>query len=88
MSDDLDFETVLVFPDYTVVADVPRSRDGAQGLWENAVDPDVERGTLLQKSPFKTWVLPYSCVILLCKFTMFLVAYLTVLAVRFTQEEG
>ena len=77
MSDDLDFETVLVFPDYTIIADVPRSREGAQALWESAVDPDVGRGgsgTLLQRRPFKTWVLPYSCVILLCKSIMFLVA--------------
>ncbi|KAF5387799.1 hypothetical protein D9615_000185 [Tricholomella constricta] len=67
MSDDIDQETVLVFPDYTLVADVPRTREGARGLWENAVDPGIERGgAILEKMPFKTWVLPYSCVILLC----------------------
>ncbi|KAG5654476.1 hypothetical protein H0H81_001975 [Sphagnurus paluster] len=67
MSEDLDQETVLVFPDYTLVADVPRTREGAQGLWETAVDPSVQRGdAVLEKTPFKTWVLPYSCVILLC----------------------
>lgn len=67
MSDDDDLETVLVFPDYTAVADVTRSREGAQKLWESAVDPDVGRGGVRHEaSPFKTWVLPYSCVILLC----------------------
>ncbi|RDB23227.1 Altered inheritance of mitochondria protein 32 [Hypsizygus marmoreus] len=68
MSDDIDSqETVLVFPDYTVVADVSRSREGAQALWESAVDPEVRRGgAVLEKMPFKTWVLPYSHVILLC----------------------
>lgn len=67
MSDDDDLETVLVFPDYTAVADVTRSREGAQKLWESAVDPEVGRGGIRhEKSPFKTWVLPYSCVILLC----------------------
>ncbi|GLB33574.1 putative sucrase/ferredoxin-like protein [Lyophyllum shimeji] len=67
MSDDLDEETILIFPDYTMVADVPRTREGARGLWESAVDPDVDRGSaVLEKTPFKTWVLPYSCVILLC----------------------
>ncbi|KAG5646425.1 hypothetical protein DXG03_003475 [Asterophora parasitica] len=66
MSDDIDQETVLVFPDYLMVADVPRTREGARGLWESAVDPNVERaGAVLEKMPFKTWVLPYSCVILL-----------------------
>ncbi|KAG6820450.1 hypothetical protein H0H93_000446 [Arthromyces matolae] len=67
MADDIDQETILVFPDYTVVTNVPRTRDGARRLWECAVDPATERGSLvLEKSPFKTWILPYSCVILLC----------------------
>lgn len=69
MSDDLDLDTVLVFPDYTVVVDVPRSKEGAQGLWESAIDPRVGRegsGTSFENSSFRTWVLPYSCVILLC----------------------
>lgn len=68
MSDDTDQETVLVFPDYTLVSDVPRTKEGALGLWESAVDPNVERGgAIMEKTPFKTWVLPYSCVILLCE---------------------
>lgn len=68
MSEDDELDTVLVFPDYTIVADVTRTREGVQKLWETVVDPDVERGdAMLQKSPFKTWVNPYSCVILLCE---------------------
>ncbi|KAG6880074.1 hypothetical protein C0992_006886 [Termitomyces sp. T32_za158] len=67
IADDIDQETVLVFPDYTIVTNVPRTREGARGLWEWAVDPAVERGSaVIEKTPFKTWVLPYSCVILLC----------------------
>jgi hypothetical protein len=68
MSEDDEQDTVIVFPDYTLVADVPRTREGAQKLWESAVDPDVQRGdTIYEKHPFKTRVLPYSCVILLCE---------------------
>ncbi|TFK43173.1 Sucrase/ferredoxin-like-domain-containing protein [Crucibulum laeve] len=67
LCDEDDQETVLVFPDYKVVTDVHRSLDGAQHLWDSAVDPSVGRdGAFLEKSPLKTWVLPYACVILLC----------------------
>ncbi|KAG5718007.1 Actin patches distal protein 1, partial [Termitomyces sp. T112] len=67
IADDIDQETVLVFPDFTCVTNIPRTREGARGLWEWAVDPAVERGNaIVEKSPFKTWILPYSCVILLC----------------------
>lgn len=62
-----DHETVLVFPDYKVVTEVRRSVQGAQDLWESALAHDLDRnGPLLEASPLKTWVLPYSCVILLC----------------------
>ncbi|PPQ77723.1 hypothetical protein CVT25_011158 [Psilocybe cyanescens] len=60
-------ESVLVFPDFKVVTEVPRSVQGALELWESAVDPSIGRdGSYLEKSILKTWVLPYSCVILLC----------------------
>ncbi|KAF4619341.1 hypothetical protein D9613_005563 [Agrocybe pediades] len=60
-------ETVLVFPDFKVVTEVERSVQGAHELWESAVDPSIGRdGSYLEKSILKTWVLPYSCVILLC----------------------
>jgi len=39
LSNDHDHETVLVFPDYKVVAEVPRSLDGARELWRNSVNP-------------------------------------------------
>ncbi|PPQ95474.1 hypothetical protein CVT26_008502 [Gymnopilus dilepis] len=62
-----DHESVLVFPDYKVVTEVRRSVQGARELWESAVEPSVGReGAYLEKSCLKTWILPYSCVILLC----------------------
>ncbi|KAG6911634.1 hypothetical protein DXG01_007884 [Tephrocybe rancida] len=74
MADDIDQETVLVFPDYTIITNVPRTREGARGLWESAIDPAVERGSaILEKTPFKTWVLPYSCVIMLCQSPPFII---------------
>ena len=63
-----DHESVLVFPDFQVVTEVRRSVQGAYELWESAVDPEIGcDGSYLEKSILKTWVLPYSCVILLCE---------------------
>ena len=64
LSDDEALETVLVFPDYKVVTEVPRTLDGAKDLWESVLSPsrDSTRGSI-----FKSWVLPYSCVVLLCE---------------------
>ncbi|KAF8803860.1 hypothetical protein BYT27DRAFT_7195197 [Phlegmacium glaucopus] len=62
-----DHETVLVFPDFKVVTEVRRSLQGAQELWDSAIDPSLGcSGPYLERSALKTWVLPYSCVILLC----------------------
>lgn len=62
-----DHETVLVFPDFTAVTEVHRSMQGAQKLWDSAINPSLGRsGAYSGKSILKTWVLPYSCVILLC----------------------
>jgi len=67
LSDDDDHDTVLVFPDFKVVTEVPRSLDGAQELWKSSVHPNLGRaGATLPNSSIKTWILPYSCVILLC----------------------
>ncbi|KAF9008704.1 Sucrase/ferredoxin-like-domain-containing protein [Cyathus striatus] len=68
ISDNHDHESILVFPDYTVVSEVRRSPQGAQDLWSNSVNPHLNRegGAMIEKSSLKTWVLPYSCVILLC----------------------
>jgi len=62
-SDDETLETILVFPDYKVITEVPRSLDGAKDFWKSVLDPP---GRSTQNTTFKSWVLPYSCVILLC----------------------
>ncbi|KIK65500.1 hypothetical protein GYMLUDRAFT_38975 [Collybiopsis luxurians FD-317 M1] len=67
LSDNPDYETVLVFPDYKLVTEVPRTIDGARNLWDTALSPDVS--TLFpanEKSSLSSWIIPYSCVILLC----------------------
>ena len=62
-----DRETVLVFPDFKVVTEVRRSAQGAQDLWDSTVNPSIGRGgAYLKKNELKTWIIPYSCVILLC----------------------
>jgi len=68
-----DHETVLVFPDYKVVSEVPRSLDGARELWRNSVNPSVPRvGSTSEASAVRSWVIPYTCVILICKRLFFL----------------
>ena len=63
-----DRETVLIFPDYKVVVEVPRSLDGARDLWRNSVNPSVPRqGSSSGSSAVKSWVIPYACVILICE---------------------
>lgn len=67
ISDNDDNESVLVFPDFKVVTGVQSTAQGAQDLWDSSLDPSVSRtGAFLEKSQLKTWVLPYSCVVLLC----------------------
>lgn len=62
-----DSETVLIFPDYKLVTEVSRSKEDAQKLWDTCLNPGIAReGVVLEKSPFNTWIIPYSCVILLC----------------------
>ncbi|KAF7968882.1 hypothetical protein HWV62_28908 [Athelia sp. TMB] len=63
LSHDPDHDTILVFPDYRVVTEVPQSLAGAKSFWKTAIDPAVEWDF---DNTLKTWVLPYSCVILLC----------------------
>jgi hypothetical protein len=60
---------VLVFPDYKLVKDVPATSEGASELWKAALDPAVGREGNPTDSGMKSWILPYSAVILLCKFT-------------------
>ncbi|KAI0307260.1 Sucrase/ferredoxin-like-domain-containing protein [Multifurca ochricompacta] len=67
LSKHCDYESVLVFPDYKVVTEVPRSLDGARELWRNSVNPSVPRqGLSSDASTVKSWVIPYTCVILIC----------------------
>ncbi|KAF8505675.1 Sucraseferredoxin-like protein [Russula emetica] len=62
-----DNETVLVFPDYKVLTEVPCSLDGARELWRNSVSPSVSRlGSSSGTGTVKSWVIPYTCVILIC----------------------
>jgi len=69
-------ETALVFPDYTLVMDVPRSLEGAQALWHSAISPVIHRdGVHIGDSPLKSRVLPYACVVLICTFGPFLCLY-------------
>ncbi len=65
-----DHQTVLVFPDYKCISEVLRSHQGALELWQSAVDPSLGREGTDITSNLKTWVIPYACVILLCKFLM------------------
>ncbi|KAF9534392.1 Sucrase/ferredoxin-like-domain-containing protein [Crepidotus variabilis] len=67
VSEEEDDDTVLIFPDFKCVTEVSRSQQGARDLWNTAVDPSIGReGVVLRRSPLKSWVLPYGCVILLC----------------------
>ncbi|TFY55357.1 hypothetical protein EVG20_g9350 [Dentipellis fragilis] len=68
VSSDYETESVLVFPDYKVVTEVSVSLEGAKELWENSVNPAVPRlGSLSTTTRVKSWIIPYSCVILICK---------------------
>ncbi|KAF7433289.1 hypothetical protein PC9H_005239 [Pleurotus ostreatus] len=67
VSEDHTHETVLILPDYKVVTGVPSTLHGAEALYQTALDPSLGRtGIPLEKGTLKTWVLPYSCLILLC----------------------
>ncbi|KAG2058905.1 hypothetical protein BDR06DRAFT_950154 [Suillus hirtellus] len=61
-------ETVIVLPDFMVVSGVPRTLAGAEALWKAALDPALDRVgvTTTRLDNLSTWVLPYSCLILLC----------------------
>ncbi|KAL1693892.1 Sucraseferredoxin-like protein [Schizophyllum commune] len=64
LSDDHNRETVLVFPDYTIVTGVAPTQADAQAFYDSALAPDAHIGNATGE--MKTWVIPYSCVILLC----------------------
>jgi hypothetical protein len=66
-------ETILVFPDYRIVAGVERSADGAKRFNEQygKVEIGPEKSQLVDS--LHTWVIPYSYVILLCEWHLDLV---------------
>ncbi|KAF8169855.1 Sucrase/ferredoxin-like-domain-containing protein [Mycena galopus ATCC 62051] len=65
ISEEPELETVLVFPDFMIVAGVPSSREGAELLWNTALDPQIPR-IVGSTDNFSTWVIPYSVVITFC----------------------
>jgi hypothetical protein len=65
-NDDAD-QSVLVFPDYTVVSNVQMSEECAKDLWGHSLDPFIPFGGKAGSgAQLQTKVIPYSCVILLC----------------------
>jgi hypothetical protein len=56
---------VLVLPDSKMVR-VEESRVGAETLWDNALDPELRVAGKGAEHESKSYLLPYSCVILLC----------------------
>jgi hypothetical protein len=61
-------ETVLVFPDYTVVNEVPRSAEGAKLLYATSIGTTIPNGgALVPDQGLRTFAIPYSVVILLCE---------------------
>jgi hypothetical protein len=72
-SHDDDLHRVLILPDYKVVIGIPASRKGAQNLHNTALDPSIGRaglapnGTESEEEHYKTYPLPYACIILLCE---------------------
>ncbi|KAG8765684.1 hypothetical protein FRC12_007360 [Ceratobasidium sp. 428] len=58
--------TVLVFPDYKLVKEVPATAEGATSLWKATLDPAVGVEGKQGEAEMKSWVLPYAAVILLC----------------------
>ena len=64
-SDDTTPETVLIFPDYTLVMGVGRTQADAQALYDSSLAPGARPGNTPQE--MGTWVIPYGVVVLLCK---------------------
>lgn len=63
-SADCDKETVMIFPEWRVVCEVPNSDQGAQDLFAQLSVPSV--GINNKRSELKSWTLPYRAVVLLC----------------------
>ncbi|KAK4684018.1 hypothetical protein P7C73_g6186, partial [Tremellales sp. Uapishka_1] len=71
-SDDLEDQTILVFPDWKVVHEVENSRAGAEEIWEKVLQGGLGRagkkgdGDETGVGRKRSWVLPYRAVVLLC----------------------
>lgn len=63
-------ETVLVFPDYKVVVDVERSSAGAEDFWKTKVVDPPATGPERSETGLRSWIIPYSCVIMLCEWML------------------
>jgi len=73
-SDDLEDQSVIVFPDWKVVNEVENSLAGAQALWTDALkgglgragatSSDVDQAGVGRK---RSYVLPYRAIVLLCE---------------------
>ena len=92
ISDNPHHETVLLFPDYKLVTGVDCSQEGAQNLWDLCLRPGRHenaslRSYTMEKSTLNTWVIPYSCVILLCKFILHSIPPLICLIKALTRKE-
>lgn len=61
-----DKESVLVFPDYKVLKEVPCTQEGSELLWRNVLDPTLNRAGKRNSGVLKSYPLQYACVILLC----------------------
>lgn len=84
-------DTVLVFPDYRVISDVSRNLDDAYDLMEDIQTPVPAASVfgMQHRNGFRSWILPYSAVIMLCMAVLFqfLCLLKLMMLIRFTQEK-
>lgn len=69
VSDDHTKDTVLVFPDWKVLTEIDPSQAGAEALYEHSISPYLPLSAPpppQNAGSLKSWILPYTCVILLC----------------------
>lgn len=65
-SSEHDHQSVLVFPDFKVVHDVPETSEGAVELYERYLTAGVGRAGAGGKGTLRSWPLPYHAVVLMC----------------------
>ena len=91
ISDDPEHPSVLILPDYVVVSNVVASSDGAAAFWKYALNHEISDrpGTSSEELDdnqrnFRTYTLPYNCVITLCKPSVKMVRYVLTSPIRLT----